>query len=627
MATGLDPKIQSLLTGAAAIGLGVVAPCYLGTNWLATAAIGVAGAIGGVGSNLVSQFLAKVFDRRETDPRRPDLNHDLLKLLGKAITREIATVEREEGHTLTAAERRCLVVFLGKAGDAFERLVHNNTLPHIAPPDVQQLLTEAARPRSQSMPSVGTVAEWQQIVYQLNRDCQAGLEDTTETLLAQRLHTRLWQALHSELKQDFAGEGRAYAALHLGFMGDVLATLNTLVRLPREQSQLTQELLEELRAHKARQADPKEREIVAALTADDQERVAPLLARLKDLGINFEAGIGRVLAELVKNEQAARHRHRVVLVVLLVLVVGGGGATWLLRSGQNAQQATVQRIEGKVGDLADALLARVSAKDQEIGALKAQLAAALQRAEQAGVAGDTTASDALAQIRKDGDPKKLGAFLDRQLAKQQTEVVDLLRERAAVAYISGEIARAEQCLQQILVLLPNDLDAINRLGWIYQLRGDLDGAERQYRRVLDLAPDDQAAKAAILGNLGLIARTRGQLDEAERLHRESLAIEQQLGRLEGQAATLGNLGVIARTRGQLDAAERLHREALAIDQQLGRLEGQAIQLGNLGAIAEQRGNIAEARRLWTEARDLYAQIGAKPMQERVQGWLDGLPPK
>lgn len=54
------------------------------------AAAGVASAIGGIGGNLVSQFLARFFSRQEIDLRRPDLNHDLLKLVSNAVVREVA---------------------------------------------------------------------------------------------------------------------------------------------------------------------------------------------------------------------------------------------------------------------------------------------------------------------------------------------------------------------------------------------------------------------------------------------------------------------------------------------------------------------------------------------------------
>jgi len=43
--------------------------------------------------------------------------------------------------------------------------------------------------------------------------------------------------------------------------------------------------------------------------------------------------------------------------------------------------------------------------------------------------------------------------------------------------------------------------------------------------------------------------------------------------------------------------------------------------GYFETYAKQRGDIAQACAHWKRARDLYRQIGAKPMVERVEGWM------
>jgi Flp pilus assembly protein TadD len=75
-------------------------------------------------------------------------------------------------------------------------------------------------------------------------------------------------------------------------------------------------------------------------------------------------------------------------------------------------------------------------------------------------------------------------------------------------------------LNIILAIDPDDLDAINRMGHIHRLRGQLDDARAAYQRVYDLADGDQA-RAAALGNMGIVAEIKGDLDEARRLWIES----------------------------------------------------------------------------------------------------------
>jgi tetratricopeptide (TPR) repeat protein len=204
------------------------------------------------------------------------------------------------------------------------------------------------------------------------------------------------------------------------------------------------------------------------------------------------------------------------------------------------------------------------------------------------------------------------------------EKLNLDREIAAVGYVTGRIDDAVDALNRILAQAPNDLDATNRLGHIQRLRGDFPAAERQYRRLLSIAPDDEQARATALGNLGTIAQTRGDLDAAEKLHRESLEISGKLRRLEGQASQLGNLGVIAKARGDLDAAEKLHRESLEIARKLGRLEGQAMQLSNLGVIAGIRGDLDPAEQLFREALEINRKLGRSEGQASQLGNLGNI---
>jgi tetratricopeptide (TPR) repeat protein len=277
---------------------------------------------------------------------------------------------------------------------------------------------------------------------------------------------------------------------------------------------------------------------------------------------------------------------------------------------------------------------RLQESESDNAALRKSVEDALARAKGLAEHGNRQAADALEAARESGDTAGLKRMLRVEAERRgdtvreaATDYIEIQRELAAVCYLTGDIEGAERSLRDILRLLPDDLDATNRLGHVHQLRGELDAAESQYRRLLQISPEIPMVKAAAMGSLGLIAQTRGDLDEAERLHRESLEINRRLGRLEGQASDLGNLGMIARARGDLQEAERLLRESLEMNRKLGHLEGQASGLGNLGLIAQTGGDLAGARRLWTESRDLYARIGMPHMVDTLQGWLSGLPPE
>ncbi len=201
------------------------------------------------------------------------------------------------------------------------------------------------------------------------------------------------------------------------------------------------------------------------------------------------------------------------------------------------------------------------------------------------------------------------------------EAIQLDRELAAVAYTTGRIDEAEQALERILEVLPDDLDAINRMGHTHRLRGRLDDAKECYSRLLVLKPDDREVEAVAYGNLGLIYKTRGDLDEAEKMFNAGLEIDKELDRLEGMAAKYGNLGLIYRKRGDLDEAERMHRKSLDVNEELDRIEGMANQYAALGLVENARGNLDEAEKLHKQGLDIEIQLGRQEGIARQYGNL------
>jgi hypothetical protein len=175
---------QHLLTCLSAVGAGVVLPWYFPHPLLS----GLTGAVGGVAGNLLSTFVQKFFNRRENHPTLPDINGDLLSLVSNAIAKEIADFSREET-LLPESERSNARAFANKAAGAFEHIIQTEELPDIAPPDVKQLLADAAR--DTPLPPVGTIQNWRRLVGRLSTTCDARLNINTEVLIAKRLHEHL----------------------------------------------------------------------------------------------------------------------------------------------------------------------------------------------------------------------------------------------------------------------------------------------------------------------------------------------------------------------------------------------------------------------------------------------------
>jgi len=270
---------------------------------------------------------------------------------------------------------------------------------------------------------------------------------------------------------------------------------------------------------------------------------------------------------------------------------------------------------------------RIRQLEQQIGEYKQQLAEALERAQNLQAKGEyPQAEQALEDIRKSGDMTKLQQLLIEDRDHRRNELIQRNREIAAVAYLRGDIQTANNAVDEILKLLPDDIPALNQKGNIHLLQGRLDQAEQSFQRVFHLAQQQQDLlwQANALGNLGIVYKTRGDLINAEDMYKKALDIFIQLGSLEGQAQTYGNLGIVYKTRGDLINAEDMYKKALEINIQIGRLEGQANQYANLGLLFRQQRDKAKAKESWQKALALYKQIGIPQMAEQIHSWLDAL---
>jgi tetratricopeptide (TPR) repeat protein/nucleoside phosphorylase len=179
----------------------------------------------------------------------------------------------------------------------------------------------------------------------------------------------------------------------------------------------------------------------------------------------------------------------------------------------------------------------------------------------------------------------------------------------------GRYADAVQLSELLLAVASSDSAeaavALRNLGLCYLTLGDIPKAIEYHER--SLAIEEKLGRlegqANAFGNLGLRYRRLGDIPKAIEYHERSLAIEEKLGRLEGQANQLGNLGGCYLTPGDIPKAIEYLERSLAINEKLGRIEGQANQLCNLGLCYEQLGQLPTAVDFLTRARELYGRMG------------------
>jgi len=313
-----------------------------------------------------------------------------------------------------------------------------------------------------------------------------------------------------------------------------------------------------------------------------------------------------------------------------VTQVGGD----LIITGDPLDQKTI----GHLNSLLDRYRAELDQRDIELAdkeALIAQLKATLELAQKIAAGGDDKLASRARALLADLGQGSLGAALLPDLRAliqdyEQGPIKDLVQlhmgEGALTFY--GDPQASLAAYRRAHALDPENIAAIEFIGQLELIFGNLKAAEDALRQVLDLGrtQEDQRAIAVGYANLGVIAMARGDWEVAVDYFTQALALDEELGRKEGMAMQNGNLGVVAAARDDFDAAVDYFTQALALDEELGRKEGMAQIYANLGAVAFKRGDLLEARQFWVQARGLFAEMGVQPKVALIDESLADLEP-
>ena len=119
----------------------------------------------------------------------------------------------------------------------------------------------------------------------------------------------------------------------------------------------------------------------------------------------------------------------------------------------------------------------------------------------------------------------------------------------------GDVAGAQACFQQALVLDPDNVFALANLAWMREQEGALEHAVALYLRALAHMPDD----THLLQNLGALLLRMRRMDEAEQILRRVLALEPE------RSSAWSNLGVLQASLQRETQAERCYRHAMELD--------------------------------------------------------------
>jgi tetratricopeptide (TPR) repeat protein len=165
-------------------------------------------------------------------------------------------------------------------------------------------------------------------------------------------------------------------------------------------------------------------------------------------------------------------------------------------------------------------------------------------------------------------------------------------------------------LCKLTLKFTEDYRIVHHLAQSEQQLGEVSEALAHYQQALVNCPqEDQKEKAAIIHNLGYLKVDQGQIEEALTLYRESLALDEEIGNVQGKAVILHELGRLKTNQGKIEEAIALSLASLALNEGISDVRTKAATLHQLGTLKSIQGQVEAAIFFYQQSLALNEGIG------------------
>jgi tetratricopeptide (TPR) repeat protein len=179
------------------------------------------------------------------------------------------------------------------------------------------------------------------------------------------------------------------------------------------------------------------------------------------------------------------------------------------------------------------------------------------------------------------------------------------RIRAVQARLSNDLDAAERSYRALCDIAPNDAEAFFDLASLQEERGELKAALESFRRVLVLDRKHPGAHYAV----GRVLFKLGDPGAALLDFQAALALHAESGNDEGRATVLNGLGNAHYALGRYEEARRDYQDSLDLRSKIGDRRGVAVALNNIANIDRNLGRYDEAIRRLKESIAIGTEIG------------------
>lgn len=192
--------------------------------------------------------------------------------------------------------------------------------------------------------------------------------------------------------------------------------------------------------------------------------------------------------------------------------------------------------------------------------------------------------------------------------------IEYLRKAGEAAQQNFANNAALEYYEKLLSLLADEMEKFEvylKRGQIFELMGQLDKAENDYRAALEFARDDLTQQADAQFALGKLNRQKGEFESALAWQAQTKNIHATLNNTVGLAQVLTETGIIWFRKGEYAQASEILNEGLALAREANDALITALALHNLGTVCFEQSNYGTAKELFEESLSLGRETGNK----------------
>lgn len=187
------------------------------------------------------------------------------------------------------------------------------------------------------------------------------------------------------------------------------------------------------------------------------------------------------------------------------------------------------------------------------------------------------------------------------LSEKVIQIVDYNLNKGTISLLEEKVLKGKKA------------SALNDMGYIYNIKGELERAVEYYNNslLLSIEAEDSVAMTSVLNNIGYVYQSQGEYSTALDHHNRSMRLAEKIGDKKSVGISLSNIGTIYVYQGDEIKALNFFLKGLKIQEEIDDQEGIGVALNNIASIYFNQKDYEASSEYQHKALKILQKVGDK----------------